>query len=45
MHNYVRNHTDNIHSLVEDLSSEMWENVTSTTNVNTAYDIFIGAFI
>ena len=46
MHKYVRNHTtDNINSLVEDLCSEIFENVISTTNANTTYDIFLGAFI
>ena len=45
MHKYVRNRTtDDINSLLEGLSSEMWENVISTTNVNTAYDIFLGVF-
>ena len=46
MHKYVRNHTtDNINSLVEDLCSEIFENVISTTNANPGYDIFLGAFI
>ena len=37
--------TDNIHVFVEYICTEMWKNLINTTNVNVAYDIFLGAFM
>ena len=46
MHKYVRDHTtDNLKCFAEDLDREKWEDITSATNVDVAYDTFLSAFI
>ena len=46
MHQYVRDHTtDNLKCFAEDLDSEKWGDITSTTTVDGAYDTFLSAFI